>query len=80
MKNILSTTEGQKGANREGQRGKGQECNNILNGFSFHPLERAVNFLFCFLGGGREKNKDFQAWGGGDKLAFLAKIFTLGPS
>ena len=55
MKNILSTTEGQKGANREGQRGKGQECNNILNGFSFHPLERAVNFLFCFLGGGGGK-------------------------
>ena len=45
MKNILSTTEGQKGANREGQRGKGQECNNILNGFSFHPLERAVDFF-----------------------------------
>ena len=67
MKNILSTTEGQKGANREGQRGKGQECNNILNGFSFHPLERAVDFFFFGRGGGEGgRNKDFQAWRGGE--------------
>ena len=51
---MLSTTERGKRANREGQGGKAQECNNILNGFSFHPLGRGVYFFSFFFGGGKK--------------------------
>ena len=61
--NLLSSTDRGKEANRDGHGGKGHECNNILNGFSFVPSKaRAVASI-----------KGVGPWGGGEQGPSILK-------